>query len=389
MKSVCVLGTIRSGKTLIGRALNMHPLITLQTEPYFFFFKLSRNLFLRQILKKDDGFEGPIAPSFCTLKSERRLFEQNFSSLVFTEEDIKLLRHLTQKQQESVGDERAPEIIPYLETIKPGTADDILSQLQLILNSAYPKKTVEYIGFSEAWCEGFMAPLMALHENPFKCIHVIRDPRSVISSRNAGKNLIKEYGGKYPILFLIRHWRASVAHAIINQENPNYFMIKYEDLVTSPDQWFEAICNFLNVKLDTKMLEPEKYLNGKGKPWKQNTNFEQKKGFSTTSLHKWKEVLTGQEIGFIEWLCLPEMQYMEYEITQTNYGLSDLSNFREDDSGIVKWLQSYNLTVSDKELEKEIARRYLLTQNSQQEEDLISFLYTDEKSYQTLLESYS
>jgi hypothetical protein len=389
MKSVCVLGTIRSGKTLIGRALDMNASITLQTEPFFFYFKLCRNIFIREILKKKDGFDGPMAPFFCTPKSERKLFEKHFSSLVFSEEDIRQLKVLTRKQQVSVEDERAPEIISYLETIQSGSASDVLSSLLSILNRAYPKKSVDYVGFSEAWCEGFMTPLMSLRENPFKCIHVIRDPRSVICSRNAGKNLIEEYGGKYPILFLIRHWRTSVAHAIINQENPNYFMVRYEDLVTSPDHWFKAICDFLNVKLEKMMLEPEKYVNGMGKPWKQNTNFEQKKGFSTTSLYKWKDVLSEKEIGFIEWLCLPEMNYMGYETTKNNYSLSELLNFYEDSNDIVEWLKSYNLTVSDQELEVEIARRYLLTQDIHKAKDLISFLYTDEKNYQTLWEGFS
>ena len=53
LQYIIVMGSIRSGKTLIGRALNMHPNIIVQQEPFFFFFKLCYTIFQRDFLKKD------------------------------------------------------------------------------------------------------------------------------------------------------------------------------------------------------------------------------------------------------------------------------------------------------------------------------------------------
>ena len=382
---ISVLGTIRSGKTLIGRALNMHPFITVLTEPYFFFFKLCRNIFHRDILKEKVDFDRPMSPDFYTPDTKKNLFTQTFPELRFNEDDIQTLRSLTIWQQESVGGERAPKIISFLHLLREGNAEEVLQTLLSILARAYPKKNAKYVGFSEAWCEGFIGPLLNMPGIAFKCVHVIRDPRAVIASRNAGKNLKKEYGGKYPILFLIRNWRSSVAYSVVYANDPCYFVVKYEDLLRAPRKWFGRICNFLNLEFDDRLMHPEKFVNGSGKPWKQNTNFEVGNGFSVNSINRWQRILTPQEISFIEWMCRPEMEYLGYELTQKDYDLHRLTGYFEDEIELVEWLRPYNLSVSDEELYVEITRRYLLKHRDFMSRELIRYFFVDEKVYQTLV----
>ena len=360
MRYVGVFGPIRAGKTLISRALNMHENIMVQIEPFFFFFKLCRNIYYREILKINYDEKSPIESVFCWTKEEDQIFVKSFSSLVFESEDIEELKRYTIWQQKSAGDERAPMIIPHIQNLETGFAKDVFLQLTQILERAYPKKNLNYIGFSEAWCDHYARPLIDLSGVDINIINSVRDPRAVIASRNRGTNIKEKYGGKYPLMVLIRHWRSCVANAIVNKDNPYYLTVKYEDLVREPEVWFRTICKFLDVQFDHNVIHPEYYLNGSGKIWRQNTNFDAGSGFSTESIDKWKEKLNEKEIGFIEWMCKPELKYLGYEITQTQFDLHDLTGYKEDKIGIIDWLKSYNLTITPEEIELEIARQHIL-----------------------------
>ena len=383
MQYFSTFGPIRSGKTLIGRALNMHPNITVQQEPFFFFFKLCRNIFHRDILKDDFDQSQPIETDFCKQAEVKSRFNEVFSDLLFNKKDIVELKNLTMWQQESAGNERAPKINPFLDQLKEGRSCEVFKDLMKILSVAYHKENRLYIGFTEAWCDDFIAPLLEMQENKFRCVHAIRDPRAIIASRNAGKNISK-YGGKYPILFLIRHWRKSIAYSILNKKNPNYLSVRYEDLVTSPDMWFKKICDHLEIPFSDNLMHPESFIDGNGQLWKQNTNFEGGRGFATVSLDKWKEVLSDEETGMIEYLCKPEMEYFGYESTQNEYSLKDLANYVEDKEVIIEWLKPYNLTVSEKNVTLEIVRRHLLDTKEFVIKEMSDYFFVHEKVFQIL-----
>ncbi len=379
------MGSIRSGKTLIGRALNMHPNIIVQQEPFFFFFKLCYTIFQRDFLKKDIDTRQPLLPDFCISGQERRLFAESFIDIQFMGQDVKELKRLTIKQQELGGNERAPEIIPFLEMIRMGSAIEVLKDLLTILGKAYQKDDCRYIGFTEAWCDKFIGILLNLQGFSFKCIHAIRDPRAIIASRNAGRNIKQKYGGKYPILFLIRHWRDSIAYSITNREHPYYLSVKYEDLVNSPRLWFENICELLNIPFDEGLIQPERYVDGRGHVWKQNTNFEAGSGFSSKSLFKWKETLSRQEIGFIEYMCRSEMEYFKYRCTQEDFNLHELIDYNEKKDETLSWLLPYVSTLNDSEMSLEIMRYALLNIDSFVPDEIVQYLFGDGKIYNTLL----
>jgi len=383
IQNICVMGTLRSGKTLVSRALNMHPSVSVQVEPYFFFFKLCRNIFHRDILKDVTDPNRPILSGFGVPGRERALFEETFSRLQFGEEDIQELQRLTVLQQESAGSERAPLIIPLLQELKKGSAKEVLRNLMQILALAYPKDALQYIGISEGWCDEFITPLSKAQG--FKCVHILRDPRSVIASRNYGVKVKEKYGGKSSILFLIRHWRKSVAYSIINKDDPGHLTIKYEDLVASPEHWFKTICNHMNIPFDDTLLHPEKYVNGINKFWKQNTNFMAGKGFSVVAINRWREVLPKEDIGFIEWLCAPEMKFLGYDAAYGNYSLNKVASHNESEKDIIDWLKPYNLLATEDELQKEITRRHLLDIPDYVSSELKKYYFYDDLVFEKIM----
>jgi len=384
LKFLIVFGPIRAGKTLIARALNMHPNISVQQEPFFYFFKLCRNIFHRDILKNQFDGSQPIETDFCKERKEKELFAEFFPKLMFSENDILELIKLTRWQQESAGTIRAPKVLKYIDSLKQSNAKDVLVQLLEMLNKAYPKDDQIYVGFTEAWLDDYIIHLLNLPGLDFKCIHSLRDPRSVIASRNAGNNW-KKYNGKYPILFLIRNYRKSIAYSIINKNNPNYFMLRYEDLVESPNLWFNKICNHLDIPFSEDIMHPDTYIDGVGNLWKQNTNYEKKSsGFSTNSIDKWKTVLSNEEINFIESLCHREMNFCNYQLCNNEHQLSDITSFQEDSDLIVNWLKKYNLSINDRDLALEIVRDYWLNNDNHITKDIMDYFFISEKVYMTL-----
>lgn len=384
MKHVCVFGAMRSGKTLLGRALNSHPAVTLQNEPYFFFFKLCRNIFMRDVVGQPFDPGTPVGIHIFQPTKIRADFVKAFPDLHFNAGDIAELKRMTIWQQESEGDERAPRIIPHLDLLREGDAAAVFETLMAILAKAHPKDALQYTGFSEGWVEAFIEPLLIACNRDIRILHVVRDPRAVIASRNAGMDVKKKYGGKYPILFLIRQWRKGVAALISQKARTGYLALRYEDLVRAPEKIFDKIFKFLQIPFDAAVLRTDRYVNGAGLPWKQNTNFKPASGFSTKSIDRWKTVLKGEEIALIESLCLPEMSYLGYKPTVAGADVASLWPVAENDADIVDWLKPYALAGSRDALSLEMVRRELLHNGNHLSDAAAGYLFHEPSAYAVL-----
>ena len=388
IKNLIVFGPIRSGKSLIGRAINSHPLISVQMEPFFFFFKMCRDIYHRDVLKDNYDYDQPVESDFCVKPAQKKGFNDYFENLEFGNEDIVELRKRTKWQQESAGSDRAPRITHLLDNLEPGKTKDVFVQLYDILLKGYYKENIKYIGFTEAWMDNFIEPILSLKERNHKVVHCMRDPRQVIASRNYGKNP-ERYGGKYPILFLIRHWRKSVAYSIINRDNPDYLVVKYEQVVKSPEEWFRKICVHLGVSYHENLVHPERYKNGIGNIWKQNTNFDAGKGFSRESLEKWKEVLPDESVGLVEYLCGAEMDYFGYKRINKDFDLKSLVSYVEGEEQLIEWLKRYNLLVNEKDISLELVRRYFLDTDELASDEILDYFFISKNVHEILRKTSS
>jgi|TARA_B100001971_G_C18254002_1_gene580497 hypothetical protein len=318
---------------------------------------------------------------FCCKAKYKAGFIESYPDLFFSKSDIDELKKLTIHQQICAGEGRAPKIIPFLDRLKHGSAVEVFEELLNTLSIAYNKKSLRYIGFSEAWCDDFIFPLLKQFEKNIKCIHIVRDPRAIVASRNASK---RDYRGKYPILFLIRHWRKTASYSIINRDNPSYMMVRLEDIYSSPETWIKKICDHLNIEFTEKLLDFESFVNGEGKKWEPNTNFDRKRQFPASSHGIWEEVLKDSEKGFIEWLCKPEMDYLGYRKSIEDYSLNDLTAYVENKEEIKEWLKPYDLSVNEKQISIEIVRRNLFEFDGYISEDLKDYLFVNSKVYNVL-----
>jgi hypothetical protein len=195
------------------------------------------------------------------------------------------------------------------------------------------------------WSTEFVPSLADAYPDS-KFILMMRDPRAVVASKNVQEDT------KYPWLFLIRQWRKLAVLAWLYRADPELaervLVVRYEDLVQSPEQTATQMCGFLDIPLDDDILDPGKFRDGHGDLWLQNTSYgeeNEKVSFNTDSVDKWKHVLDESTVEYVEQLCFAEMDIFEYEYAGTGkLGLPTelVSNppmvpFEE----LAGWIQSY------------------------------------------------
>jgi hypothetical protein len=99
----------------------------------------------------------------------------------------------------------------------------------------------------------------------------------------------------------IAYWLESINHwERFATQNPNCMLIQYEKLVQSPKDEMTRIVEFLDIEWDDILLAPTR----NGSPWSGNSVFNTEfTGISTSSLGRYREILSVDEIRFLEsWL---------------------------------------------------------------------------------------
>ena len=151
-------------------------------------------------------------------------------------------------------------------------------------------------------------------KNGIKCILIVRDPRDVIASMSFGNGA--EYTGKErPVLFDLRNWRKSVLIGEVFKNDPNLMVLRMEDLLIHPENVMESIYSFLDIdSLSYESLVEQMNLSS----WKGNSSFGEKKAFDTSAIGNYKKVLPSTVIEYIETVCKKEMELMEYDTSTSS-----------------------------------------------------------------------
>jgi len=207
-------------------------------------------------------------------------------------------------------------------------------------------KDYSCVAFKEVWSTEFY-PALKRSFPSMKCIAVVRDPRAVIASKNAT-------GEPYPYIFMGRQWRklASLA-AYLDQTYEDVLLLRYEDIVSKPEEYVSRICSFLDIGYNESLLDLSLYRDGRGNPWKQNTSYKDVKSrkINARSVDKWKNILDERDVLSIEVFAHDWMRYFGYE---PEYSADDINslNFdqykRLDHEYLAQWIRPFAFD-SDKE----------------------------------------
>ena len=139
-----------------------------------------------------------------------------------------------------------------------------------------------------------------------KFIHIIRDGRDVASSYLK----MERYD---TILAAANRWINSIesAQSFGSKIKENYIEIRYEELVTKPEEVIKDTCDFLDIDYDSKMLDHTKQVKKLGDTDKEHHS-NLSKPISSDSVGKWRNNLSESDQESITKLLHKHLQRLGY-----------------------------------------------------------------------------
>lgn len=361
-----VTGMFRSGTTMLARMLHANPHVVCASDPYAPIFKSYRNSHMKK-LGAEMNMDAPLHDYYFD-KGQYELFKDMRESDFNTKFDVETISQLREKIK-SHCEPYSPMIHDYIELLNGNSYAELFRSGMHVIEKSYNKKDIKAIGYKDVWVGEFSRHFLNLGDDT-KVIHLVRDPRSVIASNFAS-------GSRYPLIFLARQWRKLASLAWLDNSNSNRVkLIRFEDLLSSPKAVAKDICEFLEVTYSDDMIDPQRYKDGSGKPWRQNTSYISKESdnkqngqaFNLTAIDKWKKTLSNEVLELIGKLCFYEMKLLGYEgIPEFSSNSDPLSNIEYEDelSSLAEWIKPYSNYNNFKELATESARYRLINSGQQ------------------------
>ena len=134
-----------------------------------------------------------------------------------------------------------------------------------------------------------------------RLIHTTRNPKAVYASQSAKyvtgdeSGLVCAYKKFQQFVHInIQTWWTARLHQSL-QDNGNYLLVRYEDVVREPQAQVKKICQFLEIQFEAGMVEPHQY----------GSSFDDiggGKGVELSSLEKWRTKISPFTATLIDWL---------------------------------------------------------------------------------------
>lgn len=156
-----------------------------------------------------------------------------------------------------------------------------------------------------------------------RVIACVRDPRDFLGSyKNYWKRMtceseVTRMRSLYNPVLTSLLWRSSANSITRWRHDPRVRVLRYEDLVTSPDAMIGSVCNFLGLEYSADLLQVESH----------NSSYEQQtsSGIYATSVGRWRSALTPEELWCVQTLNRGPMSNFDYAIHRTSPSIPRLA----------------------------------------------------------------
>ena len=310
MINLFITGMLRSGTTLLEKALNTHPDIKILYQPFSELFIHTKQQFLR-----DKGFP-PVYHALSHYCDESEYTPRDFTEWL---RQTKLSREFIIRAL-PVSMQHLPDM-----HISP---DLLLHQwYSLFVGQSSCPEGIRCLGTKEVLMEEYV-PHMIDH-GVFSVI-IVRDPRDIITSLDFGSG--STYTGDHrPILFNLRNWRKSVYFALAASKADNFRIVKFEDLVLRPVTTLGKLSRMIGLSSFDEAWWADGLRNENNDIWEGNSSFGNRSPFNSGAIGGFKKNLTDRTRLYIEAVCRREMSVMGYDVSPSSISAckKEITGFRD------------------------------------------------------------
>jgi hypothetical protein len=286
-----ICGHPKSGTSLLRSLLDGHPQLVVYPEESVFFRRYLPLAEKKDIETQLELAEENLIHIFTWNQenpplSQRGFPDRDYSNISFDEIRDELRAILSDRPAQHAGDLLSAAILAFGIVTKQA--------------SAASKYWVEKSPYNEQ----FAAQIYAWWPNA-RCLHVVRDPRDNFLSYSRKH-------ADWSAEFFAKNWTKSTRIGINNQENfgkNKYSLIRFEDLVQSPENTLTQMCQFLGIDFVPEITTPIRA----GKSWAGNSMFDQEfKAISSAPVGRWREQVSASDAAVIETMSAADITAMGY-----------------------------------------------------------------------------
>jgi hypothetical protein len=171
--------------------------------------------------------------------------------------------------------------------------------------------------------ERYAEPIFAAYPDA-RMIHMMRDPRDRFSSSLTRWRTIRSGIGGATAL-----WMTTVRLAERNQAHyPNqYLIVRYEDLVSRPEETLQEICDFISEPYTTEMLTMEGAQQFRDEGGNSSYGQREPGKISSSSVGKFRQILSPRQVAFLQLFSKNSMKAHGYEPDPVHFSLVDWIRF--------------------------------------------------------------
>ncbi len=366
MKYLFGTGTARGGTGILVQTLSAHSKIEYALDPCLQIFKDYRNIVAKSLLGTEEfesfDLNSPISDYYFENEGINFLNTLLSSNLNFPFDDTKIPELIQKLIPRTRLDNE--DLIPHLSKLEGKSIKTLLESFLRIIFETRGNQLTNYCGIHENWIIDFF-PALAQTFPDSKFFVVIRDPRSVQASHLAVKDALRTSQLTF-LRGLRKLYDLTLYYSSLEMFKGRLMVVPYENLIRSPKDTAEEICQFLEIEFEEDMINPEKHFIPGTKVLRDGVSSFEKNaaGYNTSRIERWKSHLNFLELYLIEELLFPEMEHFAYSrVTARQESGMDMDAIqsmleKENREFTFKWrTDSVNL---DLELKNEIERKSLL-----------------------------
>jgi len=354
MKHLVLCGTYRSGTTILQKTIDRHPLCSVVHQPALPLF-----LGLRRLLH-DGGFlasnpSDPMGISFLRDRDDHwpsELAIGRYDVAKIANELIELQRRLRAAGEEDALPVTFDELVT--KRLTGSTPSQLLDSLFGILAEYRRAPAGSWVGLKEVYVEELLAPLVAT-DRTLRIVHIIRDPRGVLASRNYPIGASRNPDGLHPLLFVGRMWTTAAQYRreLKARFADRVLLLSFEEMVADTPKTLARVSSFLEIGDEFWSTGPSEFMTEQGGRWRGNSSHPGQSPASQT----WRSVLPVEALGAIEWICRHEMTSEGYELSMSSeQALNAFLDYQEDANRLVPWTRRPGLMIDDR-IKKELSGR--------------------------------